>query len=88
MHSNDTQCDKWRDQGECLKNPVWMARSCHKSCNYCIRDCKNIHYSVECDHWASVGECYKNPSYMLKNCPLSCGTCDSGNVCFYLNDSL
>ncbi|CAG2187406.1 CD206 [Mytilus edulis] len=77
MHSNDTQCDKWRDQGECQKNPVWMARSCHKSCNYCIRDCKNIHYSVECDHWASVGECYKNPSYMLKNCPLSCGTCDS-----------
>ncbi|XP_052062584.1 macrophage mannose receptor 1-like [Mytilus californianus] len=77
IHSNDTQCDLWRDQGECQKNPVWMARSCHKSCNLCIRDCKNIHYSVECDHWASVGECYKNPSYMLQNCPLSCGICDS-----------
>ncbi|CAC5400511.1 MRC [Mytilus coruscus] len=77
MHFNDTQCDLWRDQGECQTNPKQMARLCQKSCNFCVDDCKNIHYSKECDHWASVGECDKNPTYMLKYCPLSCGTCDS-----------
>ncbi|XP_048752140.2 macrophage mannose receptor 1-like isoform X2 [Ostrea edulis] len=77
IHGSDSSCDKWAKEGECDKNPLWMANNCQLSCQRCFSVCRDEFGSTECQHWAKSGECYKNHKWMLQNCALSCGICDS-----------
>ena len=31
-------CGQWRSNGQCEKNPVWMAANCRQSCQQCDGD--------------------------------------------------
>ncbi|XP_061163166.1 macrophage mannose receptor 1-like [Saccostrea echinata] len=77
LHSSENNCDFWAKNGECDKNPLWMANNCQRSCQRCMADCRDTYGTTECQHWAKSGECIKNYKWMLQNCALSCGICDS-----------
>lgn len=84
----DSRCLFWAQAGECVKNPVYMARSCRQSCELCIgkewlfpwdvhKDCEDAH--PNCERWLADGECVKNPSFMKKTCRQSCKVCINRN---------
>ena len=75
---NDTECNYWAEIGECDRNPTWMARRCHKACNYCYHDCRDKYIPEKCMQWANMGECDANPKWMHPNCAQSCGICFGG----------
>ncbi|XP_050405448.2 macrophage mannose receptor 1 [Patella vulgata] len=90
IHTNDTQCTQWTDDGECSKNPLWMGKNCRSACGLCYRKCENKNkIGRQCENWAHRGECTINPLYMLKQCMQSCSMCDGGEydaVWIGLND--
>ena len=33
-----SQCTKWAEEGECIKNKGWMSKNCYKSCYQVMRN--------------------------------------------------
>lgn len=62
-----SECDAWRDRGECLANPTFMRSHCAHAC----RDLADR--DAQCAAWARRGECKANPTFMFAECPVSCG---------------
>jgi len=41
-HENTSECEKWTEQGECEKNPVWMGAHCRVACGMCNITCTDM----------------------------------------------
>lgn len=78
VHAEDAECEKWAEEGECERNPLWMGKNCQDACKQCHSVCVNKHNHQQCQHWAEIGECKKNPAWMLVHCARSCEVCDPG----------
>ncbi|XP_042868456.1 zinc metalloproteinase nas-4-like [Penaeus japonicus] len=68
-------CPKWAANGVCVRSPVFMSRTCRRSCNLCDEKVECVDTNIHCAWWAGQGECKQNPSYMTSSCPRSCNTC-------------
>lgn len=81
--NNHSECESWAGQGECNKNPGYMAVMCRAACNACptkaeAKELKRktcVDERSECQDWALRGECGTNPKYMLWGCPRACNSC-------------
>lgn len=61
-------CDQWAQNGECLKNFVFMLTECKEECAaFTSEDTESM-----CAAWAKRGHCNKNRDFMSKKCALSC----------------
>ncbi|KAK3101928.1 hypothetical protein FSP39_007432 [Pinctada imbricata] len=80
-----SDCKKWADQGDCVKDPLFMIQYCRQSCDhevFCNTDCAmDAHEnSAQCGRWQTSGECARNPLWMLSHCAYSCQVCSNGNI--------
>lgn len=72
------RCSAWREEGECIRNKVYMMKTCPASCAQ--QDTKEettgcVDQHVHCPEWAELGECIENAIEMDKYCTKSCGVC-------------
>lgn len=63
-------CASWAEDGECIRNPQYMFKSCPSACASLVY----TDLDDDCGGWATAGECEKNPSFMLEQCNASCIT--------------
>jgi hypothetical protein len=70
-HGDRAECDRWAQQGECLKNQAYMKVACAASCDaLALKDTyKN---AASCVSWANAGECETNGDFMFEHCAASC----------------
>lgn len=62
-----SECEAWRDRGECLANTDFMRSHCSDACRNLVDK------DAQCALWAQRGECKSNSVYMFAECPVSCG---------------
>ena len=81
------RCPFWRDDGECIRSPIYMKQYCPASCHNVKAEelqagrrdleqgvCQDRH--KDCATWASLGECDTNAA-MKTYCAVACGLCEA-----------
>ena len=75
--ANETMCEKWARQGDCIGNPDYVLKHCPVACGVCRPKCKDLHEN--CSAWSAAGECRNNTGFMLKHCASACGVCTNAS---------
>jgi len=73
LHSNNRQCDQWANNGECLRNPLWMRNECCHSCAESCTDTYTVPYGFgipDCRERARNGHC--TTGWVRDECCHSC----------------
>lgn len=66
----DENCARWAADGECAKNPQYMASNCAVACAGAGKYKSQM--ARECAGYADAGECSRNPAFMLSTCRAEC----------------
>lgn len=75
------RCPVWKEEGECLRNDVYMKEECPASCAGTIKKtnkCEDLH--PRCEVWAGLGECSKVDD-VARFCPKACNQCTEDASC-------
>lgn len=77
-------CSHWAVTGQCRAHPIYMLRSCKKSCRRCNASSKELQletqkllatcadYHPDCGVWAERGDCRTHWLYMSLTCRATC----------------
>ncbi|KAK8378712.1 hypothetical protein O3P69_009429 [Scylla paramamosain] len=73
---DNSECQYWAAEGECVANPRWMAPHCRRACQQCdfSTTCEDQHSN--CAFWSTHNQCEENKLWMAVHCSRSCGYCD------------